>query len=370
MTEYNKHFAILGAIATFAVSSVANGVVVFEDQFNAADTASANGQYTVDGTAIIAQRNLYMSGTTVLSPGTHADIPWLKSRISQFSVTSAEVADGLLHVNTKSTPFGGVVTSEIPEANFFQNEITISFNGITISADMPLNEDGTRIPRLEKDANGDIFQLQDEAGNLLFEEPNISAQAVKFGVAAHITNKESKNTWWGNSNIGASVHGSKYFARHSVNRFSRTNVPSGLKVISNPVVPYDISTLEVAELRLDDEFYQITFYFADGNVSSKGRHHLKHQQWSTDNALRDLAIGRDAAAASGDTATETELQAQIDELWTAEVAERAGYSAIFFGGLSADHHGVTLTVDSITIDTTTGLKEICNPTNPSLSKCE
>lgn len=103
--------AFFVSLASVTLLPVVNAAVVFEDQFDQLEPI-------VYGKAYDPLVN---------------DTKWVRSQYFTRSSTTAESADGRLTIYTKETPYGGITTPPNPLFNFFERELTFSFNGVKYS---------------------------------------------------------------------------------------------------------------------------------------------------------------------------------------------------------------------------------------------
>jgi len=298
---------------TFIVAPAANAAVVFVDEFDQAEVSYIN---TADS-----------------SP------TWLRSRSSGFYNTAVTTGNGLLTVTTSDSPYGGAITKVNPDLDFFANELTITYRGISLQAIVP------------------------EDGNV-----NLNNQGVVIAVGSHLLGRND-NSWDSYAYFSARYFGSGYFefSGHSL----VTPNPVALQEIPTPYLNYSLSALTAVKLTLDDVNYRLLFEFGNplNSLSFAGPHHLRKDMWNTSSGMRRLAKAKiameymlDSAIAANDLDAIDAAQLALDAVlldYNAQYAEEeatAGLFKVFFGAVSADRKGAIATLDSITVEETSDLQ--------------
>lgn len=302
----------ISILSSVILTPVVNAAVVFEDQFDQVDPV---------------EFGLLDDGETT----------WLRSQVTSNSATTAGVADGRLHVFSRDNPYGGATTLPLPELNFFNRELTFTFQGVNLES---LSEDGV-----------------------------YSAQGVKIGVGSYLAGESRSNRWHSYSNFGVSFLGSGYFALTGYNKLRNlSRVPT--QEIPTPYLNYNLTTLSSVKLTLDDVNYRLLFEFGNplNSLSLAGEHHLSEDLWHVSDQLRSLALQKKAAEerlelvdpndvtalSSAETTLET-IMVEYNAMYAEEEAV-LGNTLVFFGGVSADREGATVSVDSITVEETSILQ--------------
>lgn len=304
----------ISVLTSFIGSPLANAQVIFEDNFDQVGINSINVKDT--------------SGT-----GT-----WVRSMSTRYDSTVTDVSNGLMNVYSSATPYGGVATQPRADFDFFSNEITFTFSGLSL-----------------------------EAAAL---DPNFGAQGVKIAVGSYLSGMGRVNSWHSYSNFSISYYGSGRFVIAGYNALKYL-VPVDVQDIPTPYLNFSLSKLTAVRLTLDDVNYRAVFEFGNplNSLSFAGPHHLSKDLWHVSNTMRNLTLVKiqaekdlAAATATGDATMIADAQATLDQIMVDYNAQYAleestmGHSLVFFGAVSADHYGAQASVDMIKAETTTDLQ--------------
>jgi len=267
--------------------------------------------------------------------------------------TTASVGGGALTIQTEEPRFGGVSTSHSDVYDFFNQEITYTFDGLDLT---PIGQS------------------------------NPSQQWAKVGVIAG-----DGTIWYARSYFIVGFNGTGQFSVQ-VRQPSEANANRLEKVfIKDFKVPYfnfDSNDLSKIQITLDDTYFRILFVFANelDQISFGGEHQLRREDWIYDtvglagakDSVRVAQILLDNAIDSGDQAAIDSAQENYNTRFEAyqqkliEADPLMGNTSVLVATSSNDARqlrfsegftevGSQISVNSVKVETTNILDVLRNP---------
>jgi len=287
--------------------SAVNAEIVFEDSFDANSVTSRDNPDSVWG---ITKRGFY-------------------------TLASSTIESGNLVIETNDGNYGGVVSYQSNDMDFFNQELTYRFSGI----DLQPMEGGQHI-----------------------------SEWIRLGIIAG-----SNSRWAGFSQFILTYNG---VGRFSIQVRQPRATGSSLETLAvkdfrTPSFNFDPSELSSVNITIDEQNYRVLFIFSNplDQLSFAGTHHLNREYWVDEdrvesevglnaeiNALTNAEIALDAATAGGDSVTINSAQAEYDASLSAYDAklvladEVKGDVALLIAGSSQDV-GARVNIDHVLVET-------------------
>ncbi len=266
--------------------------------------------------------------------------------------TTAGITDGAINILTEEPRFGGVATPVFDDFDFFDRELTFTFEGFD------LHPQGRSRP---------------------------SSQWAKVGVTA---GEGSIWTAYSHFIIAYSATGQFSVQVQEASPGSNFPVRKNVKDFRVPFFNFDATELSKIQLVLDDTYFRILFVFGNelDQLSFGGEHGLSRDNWLYDTigvgqaqeAVRIAQIILNNAIASGDQAAIDSAQANYDtrvatfDAKSLEADQLKGDTGLVIMGASNDASilrnvrgltdiGASVKVEAVRVETTDTLEVLRNP---------